>query len=91
MLRRKPAATLLPRVAVACAGGTCALPLLTPAGAGESGKSTIFKQMKILYGTGFKEEDRRQQVPVMHSNVISSMNTLIAAAEELELPVQAQV
>ena len=40
------------------------------AGSGESGKSTIFKQMKILYGTGFKDDDRKQQVPVIMQNTI---------------------
>jgi len=55
-------------------------------GAGESGKSTIFKQMKILYGTGFGDDDRKSQVPVVHSNTLSSIKVLIQAAEELENP-----
>lgn len=61
------------------------------AGSGESGKSTIFKQMKILFGKGFQPDDRKQQVPVIHSNIISSMKCLIAAAEEMDLPITAQV
>ena len=31
-------------------------------GAGESGKSTVFKQMKMLYGVGFSDDDRRDWV-----------------------------
>jgi len=51
-------------------------------GAGESGKSTIFKQMKILYGVGFNQEDLKAAVPVIYSNVISSMQSLIKATQD---------
>lgn len=47
--------------------------------------------MKILFGKGFQPEDRKQQVPVIHSNIVSSMKCLIAAAEEMELAIAAQV
>ena len=56
-------------------------------GAGESGKSTIFKQMRILYGKGFSEEDRRSFIPVVHANVISSARTLLQYATEWGVPV----
>jgi len=48
-------------------------------GAGESGKSTIFKQMKLLYGEekSFSEQKRKSMVGVIHGNIISSMKTLI--------------
>lgn len=48
-------------------------------GAGESGKSTIFKQMKLLYGTekNFSDQTRRNMVGVIHGNIIDSMQTLI--------------
>ena len=36
------------------------LPLHIFPGAGESGKSTVFKQMRILYGKGYINEDRKQ-------------------------------
>jgi len=58
-------------------------------GSGESGKSTIFKQMKILYGTGFKDDDRKQQVPVIMQNTIGQMKVLIQACEDLEIPIEA--
>ena len=32
-------------------------------GTGESGKSTLFKQMRVLYGTGYSEEERKQVRP----------------------------
>lgn len=45
-------------------------------GAGESGKSTLFKQMITIYGKGFSESERRAYVPVIWSNIISSMKVL---------------
>jgi len=46
-------------------------------GAGESGKSTIFKQMKVLYGKPLDDEERRQMTPVVYSNTISAMKILV--------------
>lgn len=47
-------------------------------GAGESGKSTLFKQMMAIYGSAFKtEEDRLPFKPIIHNNVLTSMKTLI--------------
>lgn len=52
-------------------------------GAGESGKSTLFKQMALIYGHGFSEEDKRAQVSVIHNNILSSMKTLCEMSEAL--------
>jgi guanine nucleotide-binding protein G(o) subunit alpha len=46
-------------------------------GAGESGKSTIFKQMKGIYGGGWGEEERKSYTMIVYSNIISSLKTLI--------------
>jgi GTPase SAR1 family protein len=46
-------------------------------GAGESGKSTLFKQMITIYGDGFPESERRTFEPIIYNNVITSMQTLI--------------
>lgn len=54
------------------------------AGAGESGKSTFFKQMKILHKDGFSEEERLTYKEVIHSNTVLNMKTLINGAELLE-------
>jgi len=45
-------------------------------GAGESGKSTLFKQMIYIYGRGFAEVDRIPYTAIIYNNVINSMKTL---------------
>jgi len=45
-------------------------------GAGESGKSTLFKQMISIYGKGFSETERATYVPIIHNNVLSAMKQL---------------
>jgi len=52
-------------------------------GAGESGKSTLFKQMISIYGKGFSEEDRREYIHIVYTNVIGSMKTLCEQSDEL--------
>lgn len=49
-------------------------------GAGESGKSTIVKQMKILHVNGFTEAERRKTVSDIHNNVKDAIATLVRAA-----------
>jgi len=48
-------------------------------GAGESGKSTIFKQMKILYGAGFDENERISFRRYIWSNIVESMKAICDA------------
>ncbi len=60
-------------------------------GAGESGKSTIFKQMRIIYGKGFTSEDRSVFTHVVYNNVISSMQTLLQACTDFGYPIICQV
>jgi len=49
-------------------------------GAGESGKSTLFKQMIQIYGKGFPDSEKKTYVSVIANNTISSMKTLIGQA-----------
>jgi len=46
-------------------------------GAGESGKSTVLKQMKIIHCKGFSQAERERHKEIVFSNIILSMNTLI--------------
>ena len=49
-------------------------------GAGESGKSTIFKQMKVIYGDQYSDAERKQQLPTIYSNVLQAMKVLVEQA-----------
>ncbi|CAJ0929777.1 unnamed protein product, partial [Mesorhabditis belari] len=55
-------------------------------GAGESGKSTVLKQMKIIHDNGFSPEEARQKRTVVHSNVIQSMGALINGLQIVKVP-----
>jgi guanine nucleotide-binding protein subunit alpha len=46
-------------------------------GAGESGKSTIIKQMRIIHSGGFPEEERHQTRAVIYSNVVIAFKVLL--------------
>lgn len=52
-------------------------------GAGESGKSTIAKQMKILHQDGFSEEERKSFRAVVYTNTVQSMVAIVKAMESL--------
>lgn len=54
-------------------------------GAGESGKSTIVKQMKIIHEGGFTNEDNKQFKPVVYSNTIQSLVAIIRAMTTLHI------
>lgn len=46
-------------------------------GAGESGKSTIFKQMKIIFGSQYTEMERRHYTSTIYSNILQGMKVLV--------------
>jgi GTPase SAR1 family protein len=50
-------------------------------GAGESGKSTLFKQMITIYGKGYPEGERKTFTSIIYSNIIASMKTLCQQSE----------
>jgi guanine nucleotide-binding protein subunit alpha len=52
-------------------------------GAGESGKSTLFKQMISIYGKGFTNQELEKFGVVIKENCIENMNKIMEAAEML--------
>mmetsp|Transcript_18691 Transcript_18691/g.29713 ORF Transcript_18691/g.29713 Transcript_18691/m.29713 type:complete len:295 (-) Transcript_18691:412-1296(-) len=53
-------------------------------GAGESGKSTLFKQMRNLYGDKFEEQELLIYKPGIHRNIIQSCKELYNQARILD-------
>ena len=50
---------------------------------GESGKSTLFKQMITLYGKGYDEEERAGFACIVYNNAISSMKVFFQISSSL--------
>lgn len=48
-------------------------------GAGESGKSTFIRQMRIIHGTGYSDEDKRNFIKPIYQNVLASMQSMLNA------------
>lgn len=59
-------------------------------GAGESGKSTVAKQMKIIHKDGYTNDELKGFVNVIHTNVYQSCKTLLQAGADLGLDVADQ-
>jgi len=58
-------------------------------GAGESGKSTIAKQMKIIHLNGFSAEEKALFITAIHTNVYQSMRNMVQAAQRMGIEVRA--
>jgi GTPase SAR1 family protein len=54
-------------------------------GTGESGKSTFIKQMRIIHGTGYSEEDKRSHVKLVYQNIFMAMHSMIRAMDTLKI------
>ncbi|XP_076332876.1 guanine nucleotide-binding protein subunit alpha homolog isoform X2 [Tachypleus tridentatus] len=55
-------------------------------GAGESGKSTFLKQMKIIHGHNFDDETLKEFRSVVYQNIIRGMKVLVDARDKLGIP-----
>lgn len=55
-------------------------------GAGESGKSTILKQMKLIHDNGYTKEELMAFREVIFSNTIQSMQVVLEAMNNLGIP-----
>ena len=53
-------------------------------GAGESGKSTIFKQMKIINKDGYTDKEKKDFISIIHSNVITAIKVMFQAFGKLQ-------
>ena len=55
-------------------------------GTGESGKSTFIKQMRIIHGSGYTDEDKKGFTKLVYQNIFTSMQAMIRATETLKIP-----
>uniref|UniRef100_A0A8B9CK29 Guanine nucleotide-binding protein subunit alpha n=1 Tax=Anser brachyrhynchus TaxID=132585 RepID=A0A8B9CK29_9AVES len=54
-------------------------------GTGESGKSTFIKQMRIIHGSGYTEEDRKGFTKLVYQNIFTAMQAMIRAMDTLKI------
>ena len=60
-------------------------------GSGESGKSTVVKQMKIIHQDGFSPEERTAYRPAIYQNLLESAQAIVFAMCKLSIqPIDAQ-
>uniref|UniRef100_A0A7E4UL69 Guanine nucleotide-binding protein alpha-3 subunit n=1 Tax=Panagrellus redivivus TaxID=6233 RepID=A0A7E4UL69_PANRE len=55
-------------------------------GAGESGKSTLLKQMRILHDHGFSDEEMQKQKSVVYNNTVQGMAAILRGMNVLTIP-----
>lgn len=55
-------------------------------GAGESGKSTFLKQMRIIHGEDYSDSDRLEFRPLIYHNILKGMKVLVEACRRLQIP-----
>ncbi|KAK0462408.1 heterotrimeric G-protein alpha subunit, GPA1-like protein [Desarmillaria tabescens] len=59
-------------------------------GAGESGKSTVLKQMKLIHHGGYNDQERDSYKEIIFSNTIQSMRAILDAMPQLDLSLSPQ-
>lgn len=57
-------------------------------GAGESGKSTVLKQMKLIHASGFDENERESFRLIVFTNIVVTMQLLTEAIDQLNIPLE---
>ncbi|TRY63428.1 hypothetical protein TCAL_12384 [Tigriopus californicus] len=54
-------------------------------GPGESGKSTLCKQLRFIYGMGYSANERLHFIPLIHLNILTNIQDLIKAMRMLKM------
>lgn len=54
-------------------------------GAGESGKSTVLKQMRLIHAKGFSAAERKQWKVTIFNNLLHAFQVIFGAMEEQEV------
>lgn len=56
-------------------------------GSGDSGKSTLVKQMKLIHSDGFNTVERRRYVDAIETNIVQNTENLITAIKQKSIKV----
>lgn len=54
-------------------------------GTGESGKSTFIKQMKIIHGSGYSDDEKKGFIKLVYQNIFMAMQAMIRAMDLLKI------
>lgn len=57
-------------------------PNILSVGSGESGKSTIVKQMKIIHQDGFSKEELLPWKLIIYKNIVESIQSIVTAMKK---------
>ena len=57
-------------------------------GAGESGKSTVLKQMKLIYASGFSKAEREDCRSIIFSNLVHAFKVILEAMDEFDIALE---
>jgi len=60
-------------------------------GSGESGKTTILKQMRLINGSGFNQADRDNFKEIVYANVKTCMSNILHAMDKLGIPFESEL
>ena len=54
-------------------------------GTAEAGKSTFLKQMSIIHGAGYSDEDKRKHTKLVYQNIFLVMQSIVRAMDMLHI------
>ncbi|KAG5877840.1 hypothetical protein JTB14_036975 [Gonioctena quinquepunctata] len=57
-------------------------------GTGESGKTTIIKQMKILHINGYTESEKKEKIPYIRQNIHESIYEILSNMDKIDPPIE---
>ena len=60
-------------------------------GTGESGKSTFIKQMRIIHGAGYTDEDRKGFRIMVFQNIHKVIRTLCEQMDNLQIEYETEI
>jgi guanine nucleotide-binding protein G(q) subunit alpha len=60
-------------------------------GTGESGKSTFIKQMRIIHGSGYTDDDKRGFIKLVNQNVYMAICAMLKAMDSLKIAYKDEV